>query len=34
MCAWAVKIDPNGEAAMAEPYVFDKGNVEKFAKFF
>jgi rhamnose transport system substrate-binding protein len=30
----ALKIDANGEAAMAEPFVFDKTNVEKFAKFF
>jgi rhamnose transport system substrate-binding protein len=30
----ALKIDANGEAAMSEPYVFDKANVEKFAKFF
>ena len=29
-----LKIDPNGDAAMAEPYVFDKANVDKFAKFF
>jgi rhamnose transport system substrate-binding protein len=27
-------IDPGGEAAMAQPYVFDKANVDKFAKFF
>jgi len=27
-------IAPNGEAAMAEPYVFDKSNVDKFAKMF
>jgi rhamnose transport system substrate-binding protein len=27
-------IDPNGEAAMAKPFVFDKSNVDKFAKFF
>jgi rhamnose transport system substrate-binding protein len=30
----SLKIDANGDAAMAEPYVFDKTNVEKFAKFF
>jgi rhamnose transport system substrate-binding protein len=30
----ALKIDANGETAMAEPFVFDKTNVEKFAKFF
>ena len=30
----SLKIDPNGDAAMAEPYVFDKANVDKFAKFF
>jgi rhamnose transport system substrate-binding protein len=30
----SLKIDSDGEAAMAEPYVFDKANVEKFAKFF
>ena len=30
----ALKIDQAGEAAMAEPYVFDKTNVDKFAKFF
>ncbi|HSR98916.1 MAG TPA: hypothetical protein VLM79_17785, partial [Kofleriaceae bacterium] len=30
----SLKIDPNGEAAMAEPFVFDKGNIDKFAKFF
>jgi rhamnose transport system substrate-binding protein len=30
----ALKIDANGESAMAEPFVFDKANVEKFAKFF
>src|SRR5262245_53587431 len=27
-------IAPNGEAAMSEPYVFDKSNVDKFAKMF
>jgi rhamnose transport system substrate-binding protein len=27
-------IDPNGETAMAQPYVFDKANVDKFAKMF
>jgi rhamnose transport system substrate-binding protein len=27
-------IAPNGETAMAEPYVFDKANVDKFAKMF
>ena len=30
----SLKIDPDGETAMAEPYVFDKANVDKFAKFF
>src|ERR1051325_2689136 len=30
----SLKIDANGDAAMSEPYVFDKGNVDKFAKFF
>jgi rhamnose transport system substrate-binding protein len=30
----ALKIDQAGEAAMAEPFVFDKSNVDKFAKFF
>jgi len=30
----SLKIDPNGDAAMSEPYVFDKANVDKFAKFF
>jgi rhamnose transport system substrate-binding protein len=30
----SLKIDSNGEAAMSEPYVFDKANVDKFAKFF
>src|SRR5882672_1205792 len=30
----SLKIDANGDAAMSEPYVFDKTNVEKFAKFF
>jgi len=29
-----LKIDAAGEAAMAEPFVFDKTNVDKFAKFF
>jgi len=29
-----LKIDANGDAAMSEPFVFDKSNVEKFAKFF
>lgn len=27
-------IDQNGESAMAQPFVFDKSNVDKFAKFF
>lgn len=27
-------IDPNGDSAMAEPFVFDKSNVDKFAKIF
>ena len=27
-------IDENGESAMAQPFVFDKSNVDKFAKFF
>jgi rhamnose transport system substrate-binding protein len=30
----ALAIDPNGEAAMAKPFVFDKSNVNKFAKIF
>lgn len=30
----SLKIDGNGDAAMAEPFVFDKSNVDKFAKFF
>jgi rhamnose transport system substrate-binding protein len=30
----SLKIDANGDAAMAEPFVFDKSNVDKFAKFF
>lgn len=30
----SLKIDPNGETAMSEPFVFDKANVDKFAKFF
>ena len=29
-----IAIDENGEAAMSEPYVFDKSNVDKFAKIF
>ncbi len=29
-----VTLDANGEAAMAEPFTYDKTNVEKFAKFF
>jgi rhamnose transport system substrate-binding protein len=29
-----LKIDANGDAAMSEPFVFDKTNVDKFAKFF
>lgn len=29
-----LKIDSSGDAAMAEPFVFDKSNVEKFAKVF
>jgi rhamnose transport system substrate-binding protein len=29
-----LSIDENGEAAMAEPYVFDKSNVDQLAKFF
>src|SRR5262245_3825922 len=29
-----LSIAANGEAAMAEPYVFDKSNVDKFAKMF
>jgi rhamnose transport system substrate-binding protein len=28
------KIDEKGEAAMGEPFTFDKSNVEKFAKIF
>jgi len=30
----ALKIDAAGETAMAEPFAFDKTNVDKFAKFF
>jgi rhamnose transport system substrate-binding protein len=30
----ALKIDAAGETAMAEPFTFDKTNVDKFAKFF
>jgi len=30
----SLKIEASGEAAMSEPYVFDKANVEKFAKIF
>ncbi|HKE16042.1 MAG TPA: rhamnose ABC transporter substrate-binding protein [Kofleriaceae bacterium] len=30
----SLTIDPNGETAMAKPFVFDKSNVDKFAKFF
>lgn len=30
----SLKIDANGDAAMAEPFTFDKTNVDKFAKFF
>jgi rhamnose transport system substrate-binding protein len=30
----SLKVDANGDAAMSEPYVFDKANVDKFAKFF
>jgi rhamnose transport system substrate-binding protein len=30
----ALKVDQATEAAMAEPFVFDKSNVDKFAKFF
>ena len=29
-----VTLDANGEAAMAEPFTYDAGNVDKFAKFF
>ncbi|MDR3515925.1 MAG: rhamnose ABC transporter substrate-binding protein [Azospirillaceae bacterium] len=29
-----ITIDDKGEAAMSEPYVFDKSNVDKFAKMF
>ena len=29
-----VTLDDNGEAAMADPFVFDKSNVEEFAKIF
>ncbi len=29
-----MKIQANGEAAMADPFVYDKGNVDKFAKIF
>jgi rhamnose transport system substrate-binding protein len=30
----ALEIDTNGDVAMAKPYVFDKANVDQFAKFF
>lgn len=30
----SIAIDASGEAAMSEPYVFDKTNVDKFAKIF
>jgi rhamnose transport system substrate-binding protein len=30
----AAKIDAKGEAAMGEPFTFDKSNIEKFAKIF
>ena len=30
----SLKIDANGEAAMSEPFTFDKANVDKFAKVF
>jgi rhamnose transport system substrate-binding protein len=30
----SLAIDPNGETAMAKPFVFDKSNVDKFAKIF
>jgi len=29
-----MKIDGTGEAAMANPFVYDKTNVDKFAKIF
>ena len=33
--AWAsVKLDDNGEGAMADPFVYDAKNVEEFAKIF
>ena len=28
------KVDDDGEAAMGEPFAFDKSNIEKFAKIF
>ena len=28
------KVGPDGEAVMGEPFVFDKSNVEEFAKIF
>jgi rhamnose transport system substrate-binding protein len=30
----SLKIDPSGETAMAQPFVFDKSNVDRFAKIF
>lgn len=30
----SLKVDASGDAAMAEPFTFDKTNVDKFAKFF
>jgi len=30
----SVTLDKNTEAAMAEPFVFDKTNIDKFAKIF
>ena len=29
-----VTLDDNGEGAMADPFIFDKSNVEEFAKIF
>ncbi len=29
-----ITVDENGEAAMAEPFTFDKGNIDKFAQIF
>ena len=29
-----ITLDANGDAAMAEPFTFDKNNVDRFAKIF